>query len=268
MADLPQTLQRTVIAVANQKGGVGKTTTAINLATALAAIGRRVLIIDMDPQGNASTGLAIPQSKRDQGTYQWLAGQDITPLNTDVPNLSIIPAGQDLLGAEIELSDVDQREYIARTALDRLKDPFDFIFLDCPPALGLLTLNALAAANQVLVPLQCEFFALEGLSQLSKTVDRVRRRINPTLQMKGIVLTMLDRRNNLSQMVESDVRQHLGDQVFTTVIPRNIRLAEAPSHGKPSLIYDIDCPGSQAYIALAREFLTRAAAPPASPAAA
>jgi chromosome partitioning protein len=248
------------IAIANQKGGVGKTTTAINLATALAATGWRVLLIDFDPQGNASTGLGLDRSTRLQSSYELLRG-DCTlaeaAVPTRVPRLDIVTATVDLSGAEIELIEVEQRTHRLHQAIAESEGRWDVCLIDCPPSLGLLTVNALVAANMMLVPLQCEFFALEGLSQLLQTIERVRARFNPQLSILGVVLTMYDRRNRLSEQVAADVRAVLGEVVFETVIPRNVRLSEAPSHGVPALIYDYRCPGSEAYIALARECIVR-----------
>jgi chromosome partitioning protein len=259
----PQPPRRTrVLAIANQKGGVGKTTTAINLATAIAANGESVLLIDLDPQGNASTGLGVPRTDRATGSYRLLTeGIPVADAvrATYVPGLSLIPAEPDLAGAEIELVDFDRREFRLRDAIAPLRDApgIDFILIDCPPSLGLLTLNALVAADAVLVPLQCEFFALEGITQLIRTVDMVKRALNPALSLQGIVLTMYDRRNNLSELVAADARAFFGSQVYETVIPRNIRISEAPSHGKPVLFYDFRSPGAQAYVRLAGEFLKR-----------
>jgi chromosome partitioning protein len=253
-----------ILAVANQKGGVGKTTTAINLGTALAAIGERVLIVDLDPQGNASTGLGIPMKARRLSTYDVLTGDATFSeaiLPTSVPRVFVAPSTMDLLGAELELAAARDRTQKLKTALQQYQkdnpEPFSYVLIDCPPSLNLLTVNAMAAADAVLVPLQCEFFALEGLSQLLKTVDQVRATLNPGLIIHGVVLTMFDPRNNLATQVISDVRQFLGEKVYQTVIPRNVRVSEAPSHGKPVLLYDLKCAGSQAYLKLASEVIQR-----------
>lgn len=257
-----------VIAIANQKGGVGKTTTAINLATALAATRRSVLVIDLDPQGNASTGLGIDRTARAVTIYHVLLGEATLAeamITTEIPGLSLIPSGVDLSGAELELIDFDRREQRLHDALDGAVAAFDYVLIDCPPSLNLLTLNALVGADAVLVPLQCEFFALEGVSHLIKTVERVRQAFNPGLELQGIVLTMFDRRNNLSEQVAADVRAYFGDKVYHTVIPRNVRVSEAPSHGKPVLIYDVKCAGSEAYLGLASELLRRERGLPPGP---
>ena len=248
------------IAVANQKGGVGKTTSAINLATALAATGKRILLLDLDPQGNASTGLGVTQAMRHRSSYHVLIGEASVMdavVATRVPGLDLIPATVDLSGAEIELVEFDARTHRLDCALKSAFHPWDIVLIDCPPSLGLLTINAMVAADALLVPLQCEFFALEGLSQLLTTVERIRERFNPGLSIIGVALTMYDRRNRLTEQVSADVRAVLGRVVFDTVIPRNVRLSEAPSHGLPALIYDHRCSGSEAYIALARELIGR-----------
>ena len=249
-----------ILAIANQKGGVGKTTTAINLSTALAATGKRVMLFDLDPQGNASTGLGVDRNAAKSGSYEVLIGGEpiaSATVPTAVPGLVVVPASVDLSGAELELVDVERREYRLKEAFDTLQTTYDYVLIDCPPALGLLTLNALVAADGVVVPLQCEYLALEGLSQLVRTVERVHSAFNDRLAVQGIVLTMFDSRNNLSNLVADDVRSYFGEIVYDSVIPRNVRVSEAPSHGKPVLLYDFDCQGSQAYIHLAGEFLRR-----------
>ncbi|ALK11051.1 ParA family protein [Blastochloris viridis] len=253
-----------VIAIANQKGGVGKTTTAINLGTALAAVNETVLIIDLDPQGNASTGLGIDRKARRVSTYDVLAG-DVSLagaiFDTAVPRLAIAPSTMDLSGIELEIAASRDRAFRLRHAIEGLEDgaacPYSYILVDCPPSLNLLTVNAMAAADAILVPLQCEFFALEGLSQLLKTVEQVRSTLNPALSLQGVVLTMYDARNNLSSQVVADVRAFLKDKVYDTIIPRNVRVSEAPSYGKPVLLYDLKCSGSQAYLRLASEIIQR-----------
>ncbi len=246
-----------IISVTNQKGGVGKTTTTINLATSLAAIKKNVLILDADPQGNASTGLGISQDIRNPSIYEMIHEKKLIKdgiKETSIPNLKIIVANTDLAAAEIELTSFQNREYVLKNILSELES-FDFIFIDCPPALGLLTINSLVASNTALIPLQSEFFALEGLSSLMKTINIIQKNYNDNLEIEGILLTMIDKRNSLSSLVESDVRKHFGDKVYNTTIPRNIKISEAPSHGKPALIYDTHCAGSLAYIALAKELI-------------
>jgi chromosome partitioning protein len=255
-----------IITIANQKGGVGKTTTAINLGTALAAVGETVLICDLDPQGNASTGLGIARPAGLRSSYHVLMGEASLAealVRSEIPRLYCVPSTMDLLGAELELSGVERKTYRLQDAIAReiresgSGEAFTYILVDCPPSLNLLTINALAAADAVLVPLQCEFFALEGLSQLLKTVERVRANLNPKLVIQGVVLTMFDKRNSLSEQVAQDVRSVLGEKVYNTVIPRNVRVSEAPSYGKPVLLYDDDCAGSEAYIRLASELIRR-----------
>ena len=257
-----------VLALANQKGGVGKTTTAINLGTALAAIGERVLIVDLDQQGNASTGLGIDRKSRRISTYDVLVGAETlgaSILETAVPRLSVAPSTLDLLGVELEIASEKDRAYRLRNAIRHLHaerveqglESFSYVLVDCPPSLNLLTINAMSAADAVLVPLQCEFFALEGLSQLLKTVEQVRTALNPRLSIHGVVLTMFDPRNNLSTQVVKDVRDFMGEKVYETVIPRNVRVSEAPSYGKPVLLYDLKCSGAQAYLRLASEIIQR-----------
>ena len=263
MSDAPVRGPR-ILVVANQKGGVGKTTTAINLGTALAAVGQPTLVIDFDPQGNASTGLGVPRAERRITSYDVLMGEAALGeaiLPTRIPGLCLVPSTVDLSGAELELIEVERRNFRLKEALAAftLREPgrFTYVLIDCPPSLTLLTVNAMAAADAVMVPLQCEFFALEGLSQLLHTIERVRANLNPTLEIQGIVLTMFDKRNRLSDQVAADVRKHMGEKVYNTIIPRNVRISEAPSHGLPALVYDLRCPGSQAYIKLAGELIQR-----------
>lgn len=246
------------ISIVNQKGGVGKTTTTINLATALAAVGLRCLIIDLDPQGNASTGVGVEISKRGNNLYRLLCGvieiKDALT-KTAIPNLDIIVSTPDLSAAEIEFYDLDNKEYIIKSLLSKLNGIYDFVFIDCPPSLGILTVNALVASNSVLIPLQCEFFALEGLTNLLKTIEIIKRKLNIHLEIEGVLLTMYDKRNKVTEQIELDVRKVLGKKVFKTIIPRNIRISEAPSHGVPVIIYDTKCIGSASYLHLAKEIL-------------
>jgi chromosome partitioning protein len=260
-----------IIAVANQKGGVGKTTTAVNLGAALAEAGRRVLVVDLDPQGNASTGLGLERQPRPATSYAVLTGDavlDEAIVEGPIPGLSLVAASPDLAGVEFELMERDRREFLLSKAIRGRVGGFDEVLIDCPPSLNLLTINALVAADSVLVPLQCEFYALEGLTQLIGTIERVQRSLNPRLELQGVVLTMYDRRNNLCDMVAKDVRGHLGGKVYGTMIPRNVRVSEAPSHGMPVLVYDQRCAGSQAYLQLAAEVLRQSAPKPPAGAAA
>ncbi len=249
-----------ILAVANRKGGVGKTTTTVNVATAMAAAGKKVLVIDLDPQGNASTSMGVDKKGSMPSSYDVLLGnRRLTDavVWTEIPNFSIIPSSPDLAAAEIELVDVEKREFALKKALYKEAVNYDYILIDCPPSLSLITVNALVAADAVIVPLQCEFLALEGVSDLIRNINVIKKNFNPSLVLQGVVLTMYDKRNNLTQMVEDDVRNFFGKKVYDTVIPRNVRISEAPSHGKPVLIYDFKCPGSQAYIGLTKEVLKR-----------
>ena len=249
-----------IISVSNRKGGVGKTTTTINIATALSAIDKKVLVIDFDPQGNATTSLGVQKRRDRPSSYDVLVGsasvnEAVVP--TELPRFDLSPSSPDLAAAEVELVDVDKREFMFKESLSRLQNDYDYVLIDCPPSLNLITINAMVASNSVLVPLQCEFLALEGLADLMKNINAVKRNFNPALTLQGIVLTMFSRQNNLSKMIEADVRKYFGNKVYQTVIPRCVRVAEAPSYGKPILIYDFKCSGAQAYVQLAKEFLVR-----------
>lgn len=249
-----------ILAIANRKGGVGKTTTTINVATAMAAAGKKVLVVDLDPQGNASTSMGVDKKGSMPSSYDVLLGNarlTDAVVWTEIPGFSIVPSSPDLAAAEIELVDMEKREYALRKALNKEAINYDYILIDCPPSLSLITINALVAADAVIVPLQCEFLALEGISDLIRNINTIKKNFNPKLALQGVVLTMYDKRNNLTQMVEDDVRQFFGKKVYDTVIPRNVRISEAPSHGKPVLLYDFKCPGSQAYIGLTKEVLKR-----------
>ena len=247
-----------IISISNQKGGVGKTTTTINLSTAMVSFDKKILIIDLDPQGNASTGLGIDGKSRENNIYKALTSQqDINKciFETSIPNLKIIPSTIDLSAAEVEFSNIEKRELILKKVINEIKEYFDYILIDCPPSLGLLTINAMSSSDEIIVPLQCEFYALEGLSQLLKTIELIKVKLNPNLKLKGIVLTMFDSRNKLSKLVENDVRDHFKEKVYKTVIPRNVRISEAPSFGLPVLLYDTDCMGSKSYASLSAELI-------------
>lgn len=249
-----------IISVANRKGGVGKTTTTINIATALSAVNKKVLVIDFDPQGNATTSLGIEKKKGQPSSYNMLIGACQAKeaiVATNLPRFDLIPSSPDLAAAEIELVDLPNREYVLKHALKSLQQDYDYILIDCPPSLNLITINALVGSNSVIVPLQCEFLALEGLADLIKNINAIKRNFNANLALQGIILTMFSKQNNLSKMIEADVRKYFGDKVYQTVIPRCVRIAEAPSFGKPILVYDFKCSGAQAYLRLAKEFLQR-----------
>ena len=249
-----------VIAIANRKGGVGKTTTTVNVATAMAAAGKKVLVIDLDPQSNASTSMGVDKRGRMVSSYEVILGEKSISeaiVWTNVPNFSLVPACPDLAGAEVELIDNPRREYALKEAMENKISAYDYVLIDCPPSLSLITINALVAADAVIVPLQCEYLALEGITDLIGNINQIKRKFNPKLELQGVVLTMYDGRNNLTQMVEDDVRSYFGKKVYNTVIPRNVKISEAPSHGKPVLLYDFKCSGSQAYISLAGEVLKR-----------